>query len=127
MKDLYGLSYLLFKHGSMSTRRLKRVLKEFLYRTVLTMLIQLFFFTWNGFSTVLPYGSFYFTTFMTVLSPAQYFMEGIFHVEYGHKILNRIFGEYKFNTVQTLTFRDLASVIFSAVFDALLFNLFYIA
>ena len=54
-------------------------------------------------------------------------MEGILHVEYGYKILNRIFGEYKFNTVQTLTLKDLASVIFSAVFDAMLFNLFYIA
>ena len=37
MKDIYGLSYLLFKHGSMSIRRLKRVVLEFLYQTILTM------------------------------------------------------------------------------------------
>ena len=127
MKDIYGLSYLLFKHGSMSHRRLRRVLMEFMYRTVLTMTIHLFFFIWNGFSTVLPYGSFYFTTFMTILSPFQYFIEGVFHIEYGYKILNRIFGEYKFNAVQSLSPLDMTSTIFSAIFDACLFNLFYIA
>ena len=69
MKDMYGLSYLLFKHGTMAHRRLDKVLKEFLYRTILTMLVQLFFYIMSGFSTVLPYGSFFFATFMVVLTP----------------------------------------------------------
>ena len=125
MKDMYGLSYLLFKHGSMSKRRLRQVVLEFTYRTVLTMLIQLAFCVWNGFSTVSPYGTFFFAMLMVVLSSIQFFVQGILHVEYGFQILNRIFGEYQFNTIKTLTTQDLVSVILSATFDALVFNVFY--
>ena len=127
MKDLYGLSYLLFKHGSLSNRRLKTVFNEFLYRTILTMLIQLSFFICNGFSTVLPYGTFYFTTFMTILTPVQYFMQGILHVDYGYGILNRIFGEYKFNIVELSKDTEIYNCIFTAVFDVMLFNLFVLS
>ena len=124
MKDMYGLSYLLFKHGSMAHRRLDTVLKEFLYRTILTMLIQLAFYVLSGFSTVLPYGSFFFATFMVVLTPIQYFLEGILHVEYGYGILHRIFGEYKFNQIHSVSVLNFSGVVASAFFDALIFLIF---
>ena len=91
------------------------------------MLISLFYFVWNGFSPVLPYGAFYYTVFMTVLSPIQYFIEGIYHTEYGFSIINRIFGEYKFNHVQSLSFYEILTTIFSGALDAVLFNLFCFA
>ena len=39
MKDMFGLTYLLFKHGTLAHRRTKVVLDEFMYRTILTMLV----------------------------------------------------------------------------------------
>ena len=78
-------------------RRLRVVLNEFLYRTILLSLIQLFFFVMSGFSTVLPYGQLFFATQHAVISPICFFIEGLLHADYGYGILHRIFGEYKFN------------------------------
>ena len=72
-----------------------------------------------------PYGTFFFAMLMVVLSPIQYFVQGILHVDYGFKIMNRIFGEYQFNTIKTVTTQDLISVTLSATFDAVMFNIFY--
>ena len=60
MKNIFGLTYLLFKHGTLAHRRTKIVLEEFMYRTVLTMLVQIFLFIISGFSYVMPYGKFFF-------------------------------------------------------------------
>ena len=69
MKNMYGLTYLLSKHGTLAHRRSKVVLDNFIYRTILTMLVQSFFFVTNGFSFLLPYGRFFFTFFMALLTP----------------------------------------------------------
>ena len=127
MRDIYGISYLLFKHGTILHRRLRVVLNEFMYRTILLSIIQLFFFIMSGFSTVLPYGALYFATHVALFSPIQYFVEGIMHTDYGYDIFHRIFGEYKFNKGHTLNFFDFSGVIFSSIFDAMLFCLFYAA
>ena len=125
MRDIYGISYLLFKHGTILHRRLRVVLNEFVYRTILLSIIQLFFFIMGGFSTVLPYGALFFATHVAIISPIQYFFEGIMHTDYGYGIFHRIFGEYKFNKAHNLNVFDFGGVIFSAVFDSLLFCLFY--
>ena len=102
MQDLYGLSYLLFKHGSMLHRRLKQVTKEFVYRTCLAMCIHFTFFVCSGFSITMPLKMKYFMIFMSVLSPLMYWVEAIFHIEYGQRILHRVFGEYKNNQVNSI-------------------------
>ena len=127
MRDIYGISYLLFKHGTILHRRLRVVLNEFVYRTILLSIIQLFFFIMSGFSTVLPYGAIYFATHVAIISPIQYFLEGIMHTDYGYGIFHRIFGEYKFNKSHSMTVFDFSGVICSSVFDACLFCLFYAA
>ena len=125
MRDIYGISYLLFKHGTILHRRLRVVLNEFVYRTILLSIIQLFFFIMSGFSTVLPYGALFFATHVAIISPIQYFLEGIMHTDYGYGIFHRIFGEYKFNKAHNLNIFDFSGVIFSSVFDAIMFCVFY--
>ena len=127
MRDIYGISYLLFKHGTILHRRLRVVLNEFIYRTILLSIIQLFFFVMSGFSTVLPYGPLFFATHVAIISPLLYSIEGILHSDYGYGIFHRIFGEYKFNKAHYLNFFDFGGVIVSSIFDALLFCLFYAA
>ena len=127
MRDIYGISYLLFKHGTILHRRLRVVLNEFIYRTVLLSLIQLFFFIMSGFSTVLPYGPLFFATHVAIVTPILYYSEGILHSDYGYGIFHRIFGEYKFNKAHNLNFFDFGGVISSSIFDACLFCLFYAA
>jgi hypothetical protein len=39
MKNLYALTYLLFKHGTLTNRRIHIVFDEYLYRTALTMIV----------------------------------------------------------------------------------------
>ena len=97
MKNIFGLTYLLFKHGTLAHRRTKVVLDEFMYRTILTMLVQIFLFVMSGFSFVLPYGKFFFPFFMAFLTPIQFWLEGISHTDYGYSIFHRIFGEYRHN------------------------------
>ena len=97
MKNMFGLTYLLFKHGTLAHRRTKVVLDEFTYRTILTMLVQIFLFVAGGFSFVLPYGQFFFPFFMAFLTPLQCWLEGISHTDYGYSIFHRIFGEYRHN------------------------------
>ena len=87
----------MFKHGTILHRRLRVVLNEFLYRTILLSFIQLFFFIMSGFSTVLPYGTLFFAMQVAVISPIQFLIEGLMHADYGYGIFHRIFGEYKFN------------------------------
>jgi len=69
MKNLYGLTYLFFRHGTLAHRRAKVVMTEFIGRTVTTLLIAFFFFFVNGFSYMLPYTRFFFSFYMAVLTP----------------------------------------------------------
>lgn len=125
IRDIYGISYLLFKHGTILHRRLRVVLNEFIYRTILLSIIQLFFFIMSGFSTVNPYGSLFFAAHVAIISPFLYSIEGILHTDYGYGIFHRIFGEYKFNKAHSLSLVDFQGVILSSIFDAILFCLFY--
>ena len=100
MKNLYGLTYLFFKHGTLAHRRAKVVLTEFIGRTVTTQLISIFFFFVYGFSYTLPFGRFFFSFFMAVQTPIQFLIQGISHMDYGYNIYHRIFGEYRFNLIQ---------------------------
>ena len=79
----------------------------------------------SGFSTVLPYGALFFATHVAIISPIQYFLEGIMHTDYGYGIFHRIFGEYKFNKTHNLTFFHFSDVILSSILDAFIFCLFY--
>ena len=99
MKNLYGLGYLLFKHATLTHRRTKVVINEFTGRTCTTMLISMFFFVIYGFSYTLPYGKFFFSFFMAVQSPLQFFMQGITEMDYGYKIVHRVKGEYRCNLI----------------------------
>lgn len=125
MRDIYGITYLLFRHGTILHRRLRVVLNEFVYRTILLSSIQLFFFIMSGFSTVLPYGALYFASHVALISPVQYFLEGIMHMDYGYGIFHRIYGEYKFNKAHNMTLLDFSAVIFSAFCDAFVFCIFH--
>ena len=95
MDHIYGVTYLLFKHGTIAHRRVDTVLKEFLWRTSFTFMNQTFFFITSGFSVTLPYGVIFYAIFMSFISPCQYLLEGIFATDYGYGVLHRIFGEYK--------------------------------
>ena len=97
MRGLYPLTYLLFKHGTLANRRVKIVFDEFLYRTALTMIVQIIFFIATGFSHTDIYGKLFYPFFMVCLTPAQFWIEAITHQGYGYNILYRIFGEYKHN------------------------------
>jgi len=66
MKNLYGLTYLFFRHGTLAHRRAKVVLTEFIGRTVTTQLIGIFFFLLHGFSYQLPYQRIFFSFYMAV-------------------------------------------------------------
>ena len=67
------------------------------------MLIQYIFFFCSGLTQTLPYGFFFFVMFMLIISPLQYFIEGILHQEYAYGIQHRIFGQYKFNRLAGIT------------------------
>jgi len=121
MKNLYGLTYLFFKHGTLAHRRAKVVLTEFIQRTVMTQLISIFFFFVNGFSYNLPYGRFFFSFFMAIQTPIQFWMEGISHLDYGYSIVHRIFGEYKSNLTTQLAFVDFLNVFIIGLLDGLIF------
>ena len=69
MKNTYGLTYLLFKHGTLAHCRTKVVLDEFIYRTILTLIVQLFVFVMSGFSYTVIYGKFFYPFFMAFLTP----------------------------------------------------------
>ena len=69
MKNLYGLTYLFFRHGTLAHRRAKVVLTEFIGRTVTTQLISIYFFILQGFTYQLPYGRIFFSFYMAVQTP----------------------------------------------------------
>ena len=62
---------------------------------------------------------------MLVISPLQYFIEGILHLEYGYGIQHRIFGQYKFNKLMGITtsdsIRNFRPTMLQAVLDAIIF------
>lgn len=124
MTHLFGLTYLLFKHGSATHRRLKQVLKEFIYRTVLTVSIHLYYFIINAFSYRSPFQEVFYTAFMSVISPLLYFFESIFHIEYGQGIFHRVFGEYLNTMSNDVQSREILAVTFSALFDFAVFAVF---
>lgn len=126
MKNLYGLTYLFFRHGTLAHRRAKVVLTEFIYRTVITQIIAIFAFFVSGFSYTLPYGRFFFSFFMAVQTPIQFWIEGISHSDYGYPVFHRIFGEYRFNLVQQVSFKDFFEVLSLSLIDALAFCLIYL-
>ena len=74
MKNLYGLTYLFFRHGTLAHRRAKVVLTEFIARTVTTQIIAIFFFFVHGFSYILPYGRLFFSFFMAIQTPIQFWI-----------------------------------------------------
>jgi len=127
MKNLYGLTYLFFRHGTLAHRRAKVVLTEFIARTVTTQVIALFFFFLHGFSYMLPYGRLFFSFFMAIQTPIQFWMQGISHTDYGYPVFHRIFGEYRFNLIQQVSFKDFFEVFFMSFMDAALFMLCYFA
>lgn len=69
MKNLYGLTYLFFRHGTLAHRRAKIVIAEFIGRTITTQMISTFFFFLHGFSYILPFGRYFFSFYMAVLTP----------------------------------------------------------
>lgn len=95
MKDFNALSYLLFKHSNLLSRRYHCFVQHFLYRSLLMMIIYTFFIIFNDFSGAAPFQTFFIAFFMAFLSPLQYFMDGISAKDYGYDVLHRIFGEYK--------------------------------
>ena len=127
MRDIYGISYILFHHGTILHRRLKVVLDEFLYRTILLLTVQMLFFIISGFSTVLPYKPLFFASQVAIITPIAIFFEGIMHMDYGYGIFHRIFGEYKFNKVHTLSLSDFTTSICYAFFDALLITILQVS
>ena len=127
IRDIYGISYLLFKHGTILHRRLRVVLDEFVYRTILLMVIHLFFFITSGFTTMIPYNQLFFAAHVAIISPILYFLEGITNTDYGYGVLHRIFGEYKFNKAQNLNFLDFTPQMLSSLFDSVLLCFFYMA
>lgn len=127
MKNLYGLTYLFFRHGTLAHRRAKIVLTEFISRTVTTQCIALFFFFVHGFSYILPYTRLFFSFFMAVQTPIQFWMQGISHTDYGYNVFHRIFGEYRFNLIQQVSIKDFFEVFLLSFLDAGIFMLCYLA
>ena len=70
MDHLYGIGYLLLKHGTLAHRRLGVLFDELLWRTAFTFLDQAFYFAANGHTLAMPSGLIFYAAFMTVISPA---------------------------------------------------------
>ena len=126
MDHFYGLTYLLFKHGTLAHRRQNVVFNEVVWRTAFTFLNQAFFFAVNGYSATMPYSLVFYSAFMSFLTPAQYLIEGIFATDYGYAVLHRIIGEYKQNHQYGRLDFSVLMVMLSAGLDCALFNLVYI-
>jgi len=64
---------------------------------------------------------------MAVLTPIQFFMQGISHTDYGYNVFHRIFGEYRFNLIQQVSVMDFFEVFGHSFIDAGFFILCYFA
>lgn len=61
---------------------------------------------------------------MLILTPIQYFLQGISYQDFGYSILYRIFGEYKRNVEPGLKFvGSVGWTMLSGILDALIFCL----
>ena len=127
MHDIYGLSYLLFKHGNCVHKRMMQIVKEFTYRTIFAMFVHFIFFVASGLTVGVTLSDTYFSIFMAFLSPVSYVLEAIFHIEYGQKIFHRVFGLYKNNQINDLGNLEMFGVIISAVLDAAVLSMFVVA
>ena len=117
MTHLFGLTYLLLRHGNATHRRLKQVLKEFIYRSVLNFCIFMFFFITDGFSFILPFQDAFITAFVSIVSPMLYYFESIFYIDYGQGIFHRVFGEYLNTMSNDVKTSEVLLVMLSAFFD----------
>ena len=54
-------------------------------------------------------------------------MQGISHTDYGYNVYHRIFGEYRFNLIQQVSFKDFLEVFLMSFLDAGFFMLVYCA
>ena len=76
---------------------------------------------------MLPYGRLFFSFFMAVQTPIQFWMQGISHTDYGYNVYHRIFGEYRFNLIQQVSVKDFLEVFFHSALDSFFFMLCYLA
>ena len=83
MEYFYGLTYLLFKHGTIMHRRMQVIIDELLWRTTFCFLNQALWYTVGGFSIEMPYSLVFFSAFMSVLSPTQYILEATLATDFG--------------------------------------------
>ena len=64
---------------------------------------------------------------MAVQTPIQYCLQGISHTDYGYNVFHRIFGEYRFNLIQQVSFKDFFEVFLTSFMDGAFFMLCYLA
>ena len=96
LQDFYGVSYLLFKHGTFYIRRKAEMQTLYNYRTLLINIITISFIFQNCLSAMDPFSNLFFTVFMLVITPTVYFVIGSTHKNFGFDYFYRIFGEYKY-------------------------------
>lgn len=69
MNSLYPLTYLLFKHGSICSRRINNAAKMILYRSFLIAMVIAFYMSMECFSGSLPAKNLMLIMFMVLVSP----------------------------------------------------------
>jgi hypothetical protein len=127
ISELHALTYILFKHATHLSRRQRALINYFLYRTILMMALITFYIGLSGLSPNLPYPMFFTMLFTHIITPAQYFLYGISHKDYGFDSYHRIFGEYCNNQFQSVFQGTQAlTTVSKALIDALLITIFVI-
>jgi magnesium-transporting ATPase (P-type) len=124
MTDLYGLSYLMFKHGTICHRRIKKAYDLFVYRTALMDIFALTFFAVSDLTATafIPY--LWFSTFNLLITPFMFFVTGSVSQDFASNYMHRIYGEYRCNLVYSESFEP--RILIGAFIDGLLFSSTYI-
>lgn len=124
MNDIYALSYLLYKHGTISYRRMNVATSLFLYRIFLITEINLLYLLQNGFSAVNPVKEWSMVLFLIVVSPLQIYLASISYKEIGADYFHRIFGEYQKNLLTNFIPKyNIYELFISSILDILFFNM----
>jgi len=99
MNNFYGMTYLLFRHGTFLHRRLAEATRLLIYRSFLLLFATLPFMCQNGFVSVIPFKALGLTSFVALLSPIQIIAHASTYLDIGYHCYHRVFGEYKRNLI----------------------------
>ena len=97
MSEFYGLTYLIFKHGTILHRRKIFLQENYLYRVILIQVLLVFNFINCGFSSSNPFYDVFFAVVIGIVTPFGCLTNSLFHKNDGYDVLHRVFGDYRIN------------------------------